>query len=94
MTEEGRTKQQCKDYLKLKGIDWFWNLQGIGSYKGLPDIEILSLGKTIYVEFKAKDGELSEYQIKFQEMCKRNKVKYFIVRSLEDLIKILNYGKQ
>ncbi len=89
MTEETKTKQQIKDYLNLKGIDWFYNAQGLGSYKGLSDLTILRNGKSIYAEIKTPKGKLSPYQEKFKEMCKRNKNQYWVIRSLDELIEKL-----
>ena len=84
-TEESKLKSQCKDYLKLKGIDYIYHLQGIGSYKGIGDIQILWKGKSIFVEYKAKNNKISEYQQRFKEMCERNKIPYWVIRSVEEL---------
>lgn len=94
MTPETKLKQQVKDYLKLKGIDWFYNLQALGAYKGIPDISILKDGKTFYVEFKSEKGKLSEYQEKFKAMCQRNKNPYWIIRSVYDFKKLMKLAER
>lgn len=37
VTEETSIKSACKDYLNLMGVFNYALLQGMGSYKGIPD---------------------------------------------------------
>ena len=57
---------------------------------GLPDLVIHFDGMAIYLEIKTPTGKLSEHQIAFQEQCEKDKVQYYVIRSLEDLTRILN----
>ena len=87
---EADIKSQVKDYLDVWHIFNYHLLQGIGSYKGLPDKIIHYKGKVVYLEIKRPRGVLSENQKAFQEQCIRDKIPYWVIRSLEDLVEKLN----
>ena len=36
MTQETEIKKAIKDYFRWKHVDWFYNLQAMGSYAGIP----------------------------------------------------------
>ncbi len=82
---ETSLKSVVKDYLKLKSITCYPIMQGLGSYPGLPDMQMHFNGKIIDLELKTPTGKLSERQVAFQEQCVLDNVPYFVVRSLEDL---------
>lgn len=89
ITPETALKRQVKDYLALRGV---WNvplLQGIGSYKGLPDRIAIKAGKTYFLEFKSPTGRLSEYQQEFKTNTEDAGGIYIEVRSVEDVAKYL-----
>lgn len=88
MTEETDLKSAVKQYLDIKGIFSYHLLQGIGSYKGLPDRVAHINGKVVYLEIKKPKGKLSPYQIAFQEQCVYDNINYEVIRSLDDLIEI------
>ena len=90
---EADIKNQCRDYLRYRGIFFYHNLQGLGCYPGLPDMvmhypcgELPREIKVAYLEFKTAKGKLSANQEVFQTQCKRDGIDYWIIRSLEDLI--------
>jgi len=87
---ERDVKSQTKSYLDLKGIDHFHILQGLGCYPGIPDRIMLYQGKTWMLEIKKPKGKLSPKQIDFQAMCERNGVPYVVVRSIEDLMEVID----
>lgn len=89
MTPETSIKKTVKDYLNLKRYFWWYNLAGLGAYKGIPDIFILYEGKLYGVEFKSKQGKLSDYQARFQFNMEKAGGKYIVARSLEDVQKYL-----
>ncbi len=60
-----------------------------GTKKGFPDILIIKNCKCIGIEVKTEKGRQSEHQKDQQERFIKNGAEYFVVRSLEDLIKIL-----
>ena len=86
MTEETKIKMQVKDYLKIRGVFCYHNLQGIGAYKGLPDLVIHHKGQVHYLEIKRAKGKLSPYQIKLQEQCETDSIPYHVIRSVEDIM--------
>lgn len=90
MTPETIIKQQIKDYLNFKGIFNFPLLQGIGSFKGLPDRIFFYKGKAVFCEIKKPTGKLSEHQQRFSEQCQHDGIDYIVIRSIEDLEAFLN----
>ena len=90
---ESMIKSQIKDYLALKGIFNYHNLQGIGSYKGIPDRIMHYRGRVVYLEIKTPTGKLSEHQEAFRRQCLEDKVAYWVIRSIEDLESHLQEGE-
>lgn len=90
---ESMIKSQIKDYLALKGIFNYHNLQGIGSYKGIPDRIMHYRGRVVYLEIKTTTGEQSHNQQDFWRQCLDDKVAYWIIRSIEDLESHLQEGE-
>lgn len=60
-----------------------------GSKRGIPDILVIKSGRTIALEVKTKTGKQSEYQKEVEENFKKQGQEYYIVRSLDEVIKIL-----
>lgn len=89
MTLETSLKKAIKDYLNLKNIFWWHNLQGIGSYPGTPDICVVHKGKFYGIEIKAPKGRLSEYQQRFKENLETSEGIFIEARSLDDVMKVL-----
>lgn len=88
LKEKDIRKQIC-DYLNLKGYFWFYNLQGLGAFKGLPDIFLVVKGKPIIaIEFKTEKGKLSEHQKTFEQKIEANGGFYFVIKSIEDFLKV------
>ena len=85
ITEETKIKHQVKDYLKLRGYFVFHNLQGLGSYPGIPDFIAVRDGITRYIEIKTKKGYQSENQKKFEHDIRTHGGYYYIIRSIEEL---------
>ena len=86
---ENDVKHQVKDYLYLKGYFHFPILQGLGARKGIPDIIAIKNNRVLFLEIKSPKGKQSEWQKQFQELIEGNGGEYYIVRSLDDLIKII-----
>ena len=89
MTLETQLKSQVKDYLKIKGIFCYHLLQGVGSFRGLPDMVMHYEGDVHYLELKAPKGKLSPYQVRFQEQCQWDEVSYHVIRKVEDLMEVV-----
>jgi len=86
---ENDVKSLIKDYLTVKGWFWFYNLQGLGSYDGIPDFIAIKNGRTIYLEAKKPGGIQSPGQIDFERNITYQKGEYYLIDCLEDLIKII-----
>lgn len=63
----------------------------IGMIPGVADFVFIKAdsAETILIELKHDKGSLSDSQEAFQKWSEQNKTPYFVVRSLEELIKIL-----
>lgn len=92
------------DYLslqqKVKGY-LFWRANNIGMYDGkdyrplpkysmlgVPDINVIWKGIYFGLEVKTKIGIQSENQKIFQRNCEQVKGKYYVVRSVDDVVKL------
>lgn len=61
-----------------------------GTKKGFPDILIIKAGKTIGIEVKTAIGKQSKEQKEIESKFKQHGQEYYIVRSLDEVIEILN----
>ena len=86
MTEETALKRAIKDYLNLKQIAWWYNLQGLGSYRGIPDFCIHHRGKLYALEAKSKRGRQSQHQQNFQQMIERTGGTYILCDDIDQII--------
>jgi len=86
---ENDIKKQVKQYLSLKGYFHFHILQGLGAYKGIPDIIAIKNNRVLFLEIKRPGGRQSDYQKQFQADIEGQGGEYYIVKCLEDLIKII-----
>ena len=86
---EGQIKGQIKAYLAVRHIFNYHNLQALGSYKGLPDRTMQLNGKVVYLEIKKPGAELTPSELAFQEQCERDRVPYWVIRDVDELIKRL-----
>lgn len=89
MTEETEIKKQIKDYLKLKRVFFWYNLAGIGAYKGIPDISAIHNGKFYGIEVKKRTGHLSEHQEEFKIRCEDGGGVYVTARKVEDVMELI-----
>lgn len=67
----------------------FGGYRAHGGLKGVPDIICIISGKFVGVEIKAGADKMSPDQVLFQKRCERNGGKYFVVKRIEDVDKIL-----
>ena len=86
---ENDIKRAVKDYLSIRGYFHFHILQGLGAYKGIPDIIAIKNNRVLFLEIKRPKGKQSEHQKNFQLFIEGHGGEYYIVRSLDDLIKII-----
>lgn len=85
---ENDIKRQCKDYLSAKGYFHFHILQGMGSYKGIPDIIAIKDNRVLFLEIKRPTGKQSEYQKAFQQNIEDHGGEYLLVKCVEDLMEV------
>lgn len=92
-TPETLIKLQIKNWLKgeewMGKLTWWNNLQGIGSWLGLPDIFVLKKGKLYGLEIKSAKGKESDYQRKFGELLIKYGGIYVVVRSWQEVERLL-----
>jgi len=95
---EHETQSAVIEYLQLKGYFYWRNNSGalkterggfirFGSV-GSPDVFVLKKGILYGLEIKSLKGKLSEGQIEFKKGMEKHGGKYFIIRSLDDLVLI------
>jgi hypothetical protein len=81
---EAEIRAQVKEYLEWQGWFVFYHLQGLGSYPGLPDLQAVKDGRTIYIEIKRPGGRQSAKQKKFQLDLEAAGGVYILVRNLDN----------
>jgi len=84
-TPENRVKQEVRDYLKISGWFVFPILQGLGSYRGIPDLIAIKNGNVLFIECKSENGRLSKYQKKFKDDVINHGGNYIIATNFEDV---------
>jgi len=87
---ENDVKKQVKGYLSLRGYFHFPILQGLGAYKGIPDIIAIKNNRVLFLEIKKPGGRQSIHQKQFQKDIEEHGGEYYVVKSLDDLIRIID----
>jgi hypothetical protein len=82
---ESAVVDQVRAYLRLTGWLVFRHQQGLGSYRGFPDLTALKDGVTVYVECKTATGKLSTHQVNFRRDCEYHGGRYVVARGIDDL---------
>jgi len=85
--KESDIRKQLQDYLRLKGWHVHYNLQGLGSYRGLSDLTAIKDGWVIFLEVKTPTGTQREDQKKFQAEVEAAGGSYVLACCIEDLQK-------
>lgn len=88
-TPETKVKNKIREELKKRNIFNFNLMAGLGSFPGVPDRIMHYHGRVIYLEVKSPKGVMSPYQLEFRKQCAEDGVEYYVIRELNDLIKIL-----
>ena len=83
MTPETSLKHAIKGALAAHGWRYFYNLQAMGSYKGIADFTIFRDSRLIYLEAKTRTGVQSKYQKDFQAMLEGEGIEYMIVDDID-----------
>ena len=79
-------RRQVRDYLRIRGWFVFHILQGLGSYRGIPDLTAVKNGRTVWIELKRPRGVQSDYQKQFQADLEAAGGEYILCRGIDDLI--------
>lgn len=88
-TEETQIKKDIRQYLQVKRIFFWHNLQGLGCFRGLPDYMAIKDGKIYGIEIKGEKGRLSKWQEEFfEEFLKRGGIA-IVARSWMDVSRYL-----
>jgi Holliday junction resolvase len=85
VTPETLVKREIRSGLKYTGWFCFHVLQGMGAYKGIPDMIAVRRGVTIYIEAKAPKGTQSDDQKEFQRRLEAAGGCYVLARSFADV---------
>lgn len=88
MTLETKIKKEIKKHLLERGYFYFPVLQGLGAFKGIPDIFAIRGGKVWAIEVKTPKGKQNKYQIMFQFNWESSGGKY-IVGGIEEVKKFI-----
>ena len=87
---ENDVKLQVKQCLSVMGWFSFPLTAGMGSYKGSPDRIAVKNGRVLFLEIKKPVGwKHSDPQKQFQKDINDYGGEYYLIRELEDLIKII-----
>ena len=90
LTPETAEKQAIKQYLNIFGAFYYYNLAGVCSFKGIPDLTVIDKhGQVWQIEVKAGKGKQSEYQKNFQREWEARGGKY-ICGGLDEVVKFIN----
>jgi Holliday junction resolvase len=80
-------RRQIQDYLRIRGWFVFYILQGLGAYKGIPDLIAVKNGRVLFIELKTPRGRQSDYQKQFQADLEAAGGEYILCRGADDLQK-------
>ena len=85
---ESEIKKQIRDYLELTG--WFVvNIfQTLGCHRGIADLYVIKNGINVWVEVKTEKGNQTAEQKVFESNIKASGGRYFVIRSLDEIIKL------
>jgi len=85
---ENDVKKVIKEWLGIKRIFSFHIMQGLGSFKGIPDRIAIYKGRIICIEVKKEKGIQSEWQILFQKQVEASGGIYIVARCIEDVVEV------
>lgn len=85
MVKESDIRRQIKQYMEWNGWTVLYHLQGLGSFRGMSDLQCLKKGRCVFLEIKRPNGKQSEYQKKFQELVESAGFEYVLAKSIDDV---------
>ncbi len=82
---ERQIRRLVKDYLELHGWCVIYHLQGLGSFRGLSDMQALKNGQCVFIELKTETGKLSDVQMEFLRAVECAGIEYIVARGIDDV---------
>lgn len=82
-------KKQVRQFLETLGWFVFYNLQGVGAYKGIPDFICVRDGRVVFLEVKTAKGKLSDHQGRFKSLIEMHGGEYRVTRGIDDLRELM-----
>ena len=89
--KESEIRAQVREYLQWTGWFVFYHLQGLGCYPGMPDLQAVKNGRTVYIELKRPTGKQSADQKEFQRDLEAAGGEYIVARGVEDVEHLGNW---
>lgn len=90
---EKTVKEGVRNFLRFEGWYVINCFQGLGCFPGLSDLICIKNGIVMFVEIKTATGKLSEHQIKFEYEIESRGGRYFVIRSVDEIIALLKQRK-
>lgn len=87
-------RRQIQEYLGIYRIKVWRNVQGLGCFRGLPDLEGVYKRQHFYIEVKSKKGKLSKYQVTFKEMVEQEGEPVMVCNSFERFMELWTRFKE
>ncbi len=82
---ESDIQRNIRDFLRYKGWMVWKNHQSLGSTPGVPDLQAVKAGLTIYVEVKTSRGQLTAAQEEFRRQLEAHGAVFILARSIKDV---------
>ena len=90
--KETDIQNRIRDYLRWDGWYVIRHQQGLGSHKGLADLQAVKNDRSLFIEVKTATGDLSEDQRDFRDEILPHTgphLGYLVARSVDDVIRYL-----
>lgn len=81
------------DWLKGRGLPYVYNRPDKASTAtpGAPDFTIgISRGAVVFIEFKTREGKLSEKQVEWHFLARRAGIEVHVLRSMESFFELMS----
>ena len=87
--KEADILSHVRSYLRWAGWYVIRIQQGLGCHKGVSDLIAVKDGSVYFIEIKTEKGKMSAHQENFKVNIEERGCHYFVVRSLEDIERII-----
>jgi len=92
---ENDIKKQVKDWLMYHGWFVFYLLQGLGSFRGVPDLIAIKDGHVLFIECKREKNRLSRDQEKFKDQIEKHGGIYITAHGIGEVLEtVYNLEKE